>query len=490
MSEKTAKVKNSIILKIEQLVTQDVADGTIRKYLGYINAKGVLDLLSISELEANPRRPKVNKATEAIQETLANTPEMMSCKSKGLLISCSVVEPLERNRLRLSFDPEYRNFEDVLDGGHNLFAISCFVLEQLLAEDDGLLAEVKKIREWKDLKAFWASNNDLVRAALSNNGVEFNFWVPVEIITVPEISEESLTRFTSSIFDISQARNNNAQLSNLASDNQKGVFDVVKDNLPAYLRDIVAWSTGDSSKVVKGEYVLALVSFICTVLQKSGACPTLLAGFHSTPTGFYSGRGKCAEQVQDVLALWKSTYDGNHLNPECLVFKESLALLGDLPRVWDAIEFAFPSLYNKFGGNVGKKGAYGRLSPFAKKANKGKDATLRRDRPCRFNTPGYVQKKGTYETQDGYVAPLQYTIMSFMKFDADNGCLVWRLPVADIEKFYQDTSDDAAIGPTISQLGELIISAVRGDPQQLGKATFAYNSTMMAVQAAISAMGL
>ena len=63
MSEKTTKEKNSIILKIDQLVTQEVAGGGIRKYLGYINAKGVLDLLSVSELEANPRRPKINSAT-------------------------------------------------------------------------------------------------------------------------------------------------------------------------------------------------------------------------------------------------------------------------------------------------------------------------------------------------------------------------------------------------------------------------------------------
>ena len=488
MSEKATKEKNSIILKIEQLVTQEVAGGGIRKYLGYINAKGVLDLLSVSELEANPRRPKINSATEAIQETLGKTPELMSCKSKGLLISCSVVEELERNRLRLSFDPDYRNFEDVLDGGHNLFAISCFIIEQLLADDESLLPKAQKIKEWSDLKVFWSENHDIIYSALSNNGVEFSFMVPVEIITVPEITEESLTRFTSSIFDISQARNNNAQLSNLASDNQKGIFNVVKENLPAYLKEIVAWTTGDSSKVVKGEYVLALVSFIFTSLQSHGKCPLLLKDFHVTMTGFYSGRGKCAEQVQNVLTLWKERYDANNLDPECMVLKESLALLNDMPRVWDAIEFAFPALYNKFGGSPGKKGAYGRLSPFAKKANKGKDATLRKDTLCRFHTPDYVQKAGTYATQDGYTAPLEYTIMAFMTFNEAAGRLEWKRPVSEIVAFYTDTSDEAAIGPTMNQLGDLIVSAVRGDPQALGKASFAYKAIMLSVQAAIAAI--
>ena len=60
MSIKDINAGNSIILKIEEQVKQNVADGTIRKYLGYITAKGVLDRLEVSALEANPRRPKIN----------------------------------------------------------------------------------------------------------------------------------------------------------------------------------------------------------------------------------------------------------------------------------------------------------------------------------------------------------------------------------------------------------------------------------------------
>ena len=486
MSIKDVNARNTIILKVDGLAKQDVAEGCIRKYLGYINAKGVLDLLEVSELEANPRRPKMNQATEAIKDTLETSPALMCCKSKGLLISCSVVDELERGRLRLSFDPDFRNFEDVLDGGHNLFAISTFIIENLLADDEQLLTKAQKIKEWSDLKQFWVENHDIIRAALNNSGVSFSFAVPVEIISVPEITEEALTRFTSNIFDISQARNNNAQLSNLASDNQRGVFNIVKDNLPDYLRDIVAWSTGDSSKVVKGEYVLALVSFIFTQLQKANAAPSLLQDFHTTQTGFYSGRGKVADEVKDVLAKWKTASDSNPIDPEVVAVKKSLALLKDMPRLWDAIELTFPSLYNKFGGNTGKKGAYGRLSPFAKKANKGKDATLKKDTPCRFHTPGYVQKRGSYETQDGYVAPLHYTLMAFMAFDADDGTLVWKYPVDVIEGFYTSTDDEAAIKPVINQLGELIVSAVRGDPQALGKAAYAYNAAMISVQAAMA----
>lgn len=486
MPSNKANAKNTIVLKVDQLVTQDVANGTIRKYLGYINAKGVLDLLSVSELTANPRLPKINMATEAIKETLATTPELMCCKSKGLLISCSVVDELERNRLRLSFDPELRNCEDVLDGGHNLFAISCFILETALADDDTLLPQVKKIREWSDLKEFWNDNQDIIYSWLTQNGTAFPFWVPVEIITVEKITAESLQEFIDSIFDISQARNNNAQLSNLASDNQRGIFDVVKQNLPDYLKDIVAWSTGDSSKVVKGEYVLALVSFIFTCLQKSGKCPDLLSDFHASTTGFYSSRGKCAEQVQNVLVRWNKRNSEDSQDPECLILRDSLHLLRDMPRIWDTIELSFPNLYNKFGGSTGKRGRYGGLSPFAKKATEGKEATLKHNTPCRFHTPGCIQMKGSYTTQDGYAAPLEHTIMAFIEFNEQVGRLLWKRPVEEIVYFYSDVSDDAAIGPTINLLAKLIVSAVHGDPQQLGKAGFAYEAVMPTVEAAIA----
>ena len=51
--------------------------------------------------------------------------------------------------------------------------------------------------------------------------------------------------------------------------------------------------------------------------------------------------------------------------------------------------------------------------------------------------------------------------------------------------FYAGTSANAEIKPVISQLGELIVSAVRGDPQQLGKATYAYSAIDLAVRGAI-----
>lgn len=479
---------NSIIIKVDELVEQTVADGAIRKYLGYIGAKGVLDLLNVAELEANPRKPTCNKATEAIVDTLAQTPELMCCKSKGLLISCSVVEKLERHRLRLSFDPNCRKYEDVLDGGHNLFAISTFVIETLLGDDEDLLKEAKDIANWSELKAFWASHRDEVIDAMSNDGKKFTFMVPVEILTIPEQGAEAIQNFFNTIFDISQARNNNVQLANLAASNQKGVFDIVKSNLPDYLRDLVQWTTGEPNRPVKGEYVLTLASLIFRAIAKAGRINTLVGEFGLAPSTIYSGRANCAKQVQAVLEKWQKASEADPLDPEVVALKDSLKLLADLPMVWDTIEHNFPKLYNKFGGKLGKKGCYGSLMPFAKKTSKGKDATLKKDTPCRFHTPSCIMKKGDYETQDGYVAPLMYSITAFMKWDDEANCLVWNTPLAKIVEFYSNANAGAPISPTIEQLGEFIVSAVHGDPNALGKAPYAYSSTLMGVSAAIAAL--
>lgn len=488
MSIKELNEGNSIILKIDQLVEQNVAEGSIVKYMGYITAKGILDLLNVAELEANPRKPTCNKATEAIIDTLEHTSELMCCKSKGLLVSCSVVEKLERNRLRLSFDPDNRKYEDVLDGGHNLFAISTFIIEKLLEDDEAKLKAVKKIADWRDLKKFWSANKDIIVDALNNDGKSFTFLAPIEILTVPEQSTEAISHFFNCIFDISQARNNNVQLASLASGNQKGVFDVVKKHLPAYLRDLVQWTTGEPDRPVKGEYVLALTTLIFRVVAKSEKLQNILGDFSLAPSTIYSGRASCAKAMQTALENWKRSYDANPADPEVQSFEDSLKLLEDLPLVWDTIEYNFPNLYNKFGGKLGKKGSYGSLMPFAKKASKGKEATLRKDTPCRFHSPSCIMKKGDYETQDGYVAPLMYSITAFMKWDENRNCLVWSKPINKIISFYSDASANAPIAPTVEQLGEFIVSAVHGDPNALGKAPYAYTGALMGVSTAIATL--
>src|SRR3546814_15114325 len=71
-----------------------------------------------SDLEANPRAAKIGSVTNAIVESLEETPELFPFKSKGILIGTSSYEALQRNRFELTFDnPES---EGILDGAHQI----------------------------------------------------------------------------------------------------------------------------------------------------------------------------------------------------------------------------------------------------------------------------------------------------------------------------------------------------------------------------------
>ena len=486
----TNEKNNSVILKIDQLVSQNVAENRIRKYYGYIDATGILSLLDVAELAANPRKPTRNKVTEAILETLTNSPEFLSCRSKGLLVSSSNVEELQRQRLRLSFN--FREAEDVLDGGHNLFAISSFVIESLLnGANEKLHREIQKISTWYELKPFWNKNKDLLLSLLKEEKETFKFSAPIEILTIPSDSsdlEEKKHEFLSVICDICQARNLNEELHALASGNQRHIFDVVKNALKPELNKLVAWTTGEEDKDVKGEYVLLLVAMIFNQLAKqvkeNGRENSFLTTFKCTPSSFYASRGSVTKNVREVLEDLNNRQDVDIDDANALI--DSLNLLKELPLIWDTIEMNFPKLYNAFGGRDGNGGSYGSLTPFSKKTSKGKDASLKKDKPCRFRSPNCVQKKGFYETQDGYVAPLMCSITAFMQYDKKNNCLRWDRDINEILTFYSDTSKGAAISDAIKTLGMFITGAVHGDPQLLGKSGFAYDPVITFVKTAIS----
>ncbi|SMN16497.1 hypothetical protein CRYPA_276 [uncultured Candidatus Thioglobus sp.] len=94
-----------------------------------LDARNFAKLIDAVGLTVNPRKSRVGKITNAIQETLELSPELFRFKSKGLLVSTSSCIELERNRFDLSFEEE--QYEGVLDGGHNMLAIGLHLLLKL-----------------------------------------------------------------------------------------------------------------------------------------------------------------------------------------------------------------------------------------------------------------------------------------------------------------------------------------------------------------------
>ena len=85
----------------------------------------MLPLFDAADLEANPRSAKKGAVTEAIIESIRETPDTFPFKTKGVLVGASDYDALDRKRYELRFENP-RN-EGILDGGHNMLAIAASI---------------------------------------------------------------------------------------------------------------------------------------------------------------------------------------------------------------------------------------------------------------------------------------------------------------------------------------------------------------------------
>src|SRR3546814_430492 len=185
----------------------------------------MLPLFDAVALEANPRSAKAGLVTEAISESIAETPDTFPFKTKGVLVGASDYDGLDRKRYELRF--ENPHVEGILDGGHNMLAIGTHILA--LATGDEKLP--RRIKRWPDFKDAWEENRPLVNA-LRKAGPEdadetgpLDFLIPLEILVPSDVEDEEVVReFKSSLLDICAARNNNVELRLETKANQKGYY--------------------------------------------------------------------------------------------------------------------------------------------------------------------------------------------------------------------------------------------------------------------------
>src|SRR3546814_6590278 len=104
----------------------------------------MLPLFDAVALEANPRSAKAGLVTEAISESIAETPDTFPFKTKGVLAGASDYDGLDRKRYELRF--ENPHVEGILDGGHNMLAIGTHILA-LAPGDEKLPRRIKRRSE-------------------------------------------------------------------------------------------------------------------------------------------------------------------------------------------------------------------------------------------------------------------------------------------------------------------------------------------------------
>ncbi len=462
-------VKNkSIIIKFEGGNEQTIGD--ITKIVGFVKARFFVSLIDCLNLEANPRSSKTGAVTDAIQETIENSPALFPFMTKGVLLGFSNYERLERGRIKVC--PENPQIEGILDGGHNTLAIGLHILKKALEYHGENMS--RSAKTWDDFKKVWNERRNMVEAYLDSiqkgeETDELDFFVPVELVVPRDLSNTSCVyAFKNQLLEICEARNNNAELQLSAKANQKGYFDDLKELLENHNRNIanrVEWKTNDGGEV-KAQDIVALawipLNLITPVRDESSPERTIEG---VAPNKLYSGKGACMKQFErlmsspDVTTESDENYKRELINAEV---KSAFEIAVGLPELYDYIYELFPKLYNAAGGRFYAITA-------AKKLNDKR----------KIKTAPFCGKKVESVTPDGFIAPLVYGLQALMtKREVDGKkIIVWsQAPMP----FLHNNLDKI-----VANYME-IFSVCDYDPQKVGKASVSYNQALSAFKMAIA----
>lgn len=316
---------NSIIIRFENSSEQTV--GEVSKIVGLVKARFFISIIDCLNLEANPRSSRTGAVTDAIQETIENSPDLFPFMTKGVLLASSNYERLERGRIKIT--PENPAIEGILDGGHNTLAIGLYILKQALEYHGESLPRGSK--SWDDFKKLWNDKNSLIKAYASEtrkdeDNDDLSFLVPVELIVPRDMNRPSCVyEFKSNLLEVCEARNNNVELQLPAKANQKGYFDDLKNLLKEHNADIanrVGWKPNNGGDI-KVQDLIALtwipLNLISPVREEHSSERKLEP---VAPNKLYSSKGACMRQFErlmnspDVTGELSENYKRELLNDE------------------------------------------------------------------------------------------------------------------------------------------------------------------------------
>lgn len=432
---------DKVIIRFEHAAEQ--VHGSIKRVVGFAQAKSLLPLFDAADLEANPRSAKWGPVTAAIVESIEHDPEIFPFKTKGILVGTANYEALQRQRFDLRFsDP---GTEGILDGGHNMLAIGTHIL--VSAVDDEKL--VKRIKTWDDFKTAWDDNRQAVDAIKD----ELTFLVPVELLVPADLEDDAVVaEFRSELLEICSARNNNAELTEETKANQRGFYEAIKAALPRGVADRIEWKSNIAGGDVKVRDIIALSWIPLSMLEG-------LPVKAPAPQNIYRNKGECAKLFNKLMGnegISERAADGPTYTLHDPAVRSAIKILGDLPALYDKIYAQFPDAYNKAGGHFGRIGIV-RMYDAAKR--KDKNRKYLRSRPQTHFTEQDVE----YSYPDGLIMPLVWGLRALMEIKG--GEVRWQTdPVAFLDRHLKD----------IAQNYKLVLEMSRFDPQKLGKNEASY----------------
>jgi len=443
-----------ILIRFDQGQVAEQVEGPVRRIVGFVKARNMLKLFDAADLEANPRSAKAGPVTDAIIESIVDTPDTFPFKTKGVLVGSSNYERLERNRYELKF--ENLHIEGILDGGHNMLAIGTHILR--LATSNPKL----KCLRWPDFKAAWERHRDLVKAlhdatSEDSRDGQLSFLVPLEILVPSDLEDAAVMQeFSSSLLDICAARNNNVELKLETKANQKGFYEEFQKFLPKMIADRVEWKTNDGGDVkVRDLIALAWIPLSVVDLPDDEDERRIEA---PVPQNIYRNKGECVKLFDRLMgspAVSKQTGGEYRHELHNTQVGSALELAAQLPVLYDRIYMMFPDAYNDGTGRFGG----------LKVVKPAKDM---RSKPVTH----FTNLEVAYSYPDGLIMPLVYGLKSLIERGPD-GLLRWREdPKAFLDECLQ----------SIVKKYRVIMDAFGADPQKIGKNEGSYGLVLDAYE--------
>lgn len=447
----------SITIRMDQAAEQ--SHGFVKRVHGLVRLKGLIQLISDLDLEANPRDSRVSKVTNDIRESIEKTPETFPYKSKGILVASSSYTVRDRNRYELSFNNP--QIEGILDGGHNTLAVGLHILELALGDD--FAAVEREIKLWDDFKKAWDANLHKIksyRESLVEGDESLNGFVPVELLLPSDPTDEICVEdFNRALLEICAARNNNAQLRTEAKANAQGYFEALKAQLKPSISDRVEWRPNEGGEI-KTPDILALSWIPLSFYSKKFKDQDGKVVEAVSMPQIYASKGECVNRFERLMSSHEvSEVQGGNFkrdlkSPEVL---SAFKITGDLPELFDLIYELFPDAYNAHDGK------FGRIKEVKKMNN------------VKVKSTKFTKRAISWKYPEGYVIPLVAGLRALMEID-DAGLLKWK--VANPGDFVKSNFDQ------IVSSYKGVIELVDYDPQKVGKAAAAYDSAYAAFESA------
>lgn len=463
----------SAIIKIENPSLRVL--NNIRRITGFVKVRGLIDIITNLNLDANPRNAKKSPVTKDIIETIRETPELYPFKSKGILIGASECVELERNRYSLSF--QNLKLEGILDGGHNTLAIALYLLDEsiLLSDNPKFIAEKQKelnrVKTWDEMKKFWGKMIRSVSNLKQKESDALDALVPVELLVPDTDSEENIHDFLTSILLICAARNNNVQLRDETLANQDGVFDSLKEILERQIPDVydkVSWKTNQLGDI-DIRFLISLVWIPLGVALKHLDGKGTLTSIKPLPgTTAYSSKSEAVKRYRELIKAKDISEkvtggDKNTWVVRNSYIKSALEMVPTVLKVYDYVYENFQDAYNKNDGKFGRieavknesKQRRNFITPFGRKNIEG---------PEKMVPPA------------GYMMPVVYGLRELVKVDEESETLSWAV---DPMKFFGEISNlTKIVGSFMGNMRD-----VGFDPQRVGKGDSPYSQVANTVKA-------